>query len=261
MKSMTTTADIYLDDQVGIQYKVAVMQYIEYEDESYEYLLYPNYSVIDMLKPPMYQGIPGYDLSKRKEVYIRKNRTPVLISERAPSKNRVDLQDLLASCHMTYLNKLLWLIRTQSQYFGDYFYFLEHKDNDTIHIGDMKDLGNRSAYILHELLKNICIGNTIICNGITIDDTNRLGYYTLLFPIYITEKKYIDSQRIKGVLNAKAEGKYKGRKRKEIDYSKLYELCHAYENSQISIQEITKILDISESTFFRRYREYRKKQL
>lgn len=53
---------------------------------------------------------------------MRENVVPVFISERTPGENREDLWELLEECGVQYLNRLEWLIRTETRYSGDGMY-------------------------------------------------------------------------------------------------------------------------------------------
>ena len=235
MRELVTSGDICLKDEYNLVYKIAEITYREREDESFIYEIRPNYSVISLLKVTDFQGIPGLDLDLRKEVYIRENIVPVFISERAPSKNREDLWDLLEECGMQYLNQLEWLI-----------------DIDSI-----RQLGNRSAVICHKLLDTICYGNDVRAESIIIDDKNRRQYFDLLTALYSTERKYLNSQRNTGIQSSIRQGKFKGRTRIKIDKLAEMEIFTDYENKKINSAEAAHMLGISTSTFFRRYKEYK----
>lgn len=161
MKEMITSGVICLDDEYGFTYWIADIKYIEKEDESYRYEITPNYSVIDLLPERLFQGIPGLDLSVKKETYVRENMHPVFISERSPGENREDLWLLLEKCDMEYLNRLEWLIRTDTRYTGDEMYVCR-KERENLHITSIAELGNRSAIICRKILEVICAGGDII---------------------------------------------------------------------------------------------------
>ena len=91
MQEHVTEGIICVDDEMGFTYSVSKIKYIQWEDETYKFIFTPNYSVISMLKPDIFQGIPGLDLDLKKKEYIRENRIPVFISERAPMKNIEEL--------------------------------------------------------------------------------------------------------------------------------------------------------------------------
>ena len=56
---------------------------------------------MDLLPNNIFQGIPGLNLELRKDKYVRKNMTPVFISERTPSAHREDLWELLSMYPLT----------------------------------------------------------------------------------------------------------------------------------------------------------------
>ena len=58
MREIVTHGDICLKDEYNLVYKVADIIYTEREDESFVYEIRPDYSVISLLKPTDYQGIP-----------------------------------------------------------------------------------------------------------------------------------------------------------------------------------------------------------
>jgi len=256
MKEMTTSGTICIDDEYGFTYQIGEIRYIEREDESYRYEITPNYSVIGLLSEKLFQGIPGLDLSMKKETYVRENMHPVFITERTPSNNREDLWQLLEECNMEYLNRLEWLIRTNTRYAGDGMY-VRKKEKESLQIESISELGNRSSVICRKVLEIICAGGIISTCDCTIDDTNRKAYYELFMALYRTERKYLDERRRNGIQKSSSNGKYKGRTRIKIDKLELNEIFQAYEAEKITGQEAAEKLQISLSTFYRRYREYK----
>ena len=172
MREITTNGDICLTDDNNLTYKVSDISYTEREDESFVYKFRPNYSVIELLGPKDYQGIPGLDLDLKKECYVRENLVPVFISERSPGPNREDLWKLLQDCNMNYLNRLEWLIRTDTTYSGDKFY-VQRPENKSIKIDSLNNLGDTKKVICRKLLEVICYGGTIETPQLIIDDSNR----------------------------------------------------------------------------------------
>lgn len=256
MKERITYGVICLDDEYDFTYYVAEIRYIEYEDESYRYEIIPNYSVISLLTEEIFQGIPGIDLSLNKEKYVRENITPVFISERSPGENREDLWILLERCDMQYLNRLEWLIRTDTRYSGDGLYVCR-QERKALNISTIDELGNRSSIISRKLLEVICVGGEIITKDFVINDSNRKSYYELFMAMYRTERKYIDDRRRSGIQSSAHKGNYTGRARIKIDKMELYDIFESYEAGKISSREAANRLQISVSTFCRRYREYK----
>lgn len=259
MREKITTGQICIDDEYGFTYHIAKIEYCEREDESFYYKFTPNYSVIELLSSDLFQGIPGLDMSKKREEYIRENMTPVFISERTPGENRENLWELLEECNMDYLNRLEWLIRTDLRYSGDPMYVERLEDTTLIEIENISALEKRSASIMRKTLEIICKGGIIRTDDYTIDDTNRKQYYSLLKSIYLKEKKYIAGQRVKGIKEAVKTGKYKGRSKIKIDETKLFEVISEYESNKITGEQAADKLQISLSTFNRRYKMYKEK--
>lgn len=258
MNKLITKGVICQNDDYNFIYRICDIDYIEYENGEYEYLFYPHYNVIQLLDSYYFQGIPGINLEKKKECYIRKNMTPVFISERTPGENRVDLWELLDKYGMKSLNRLEWLIRTDMKYCGDNFY-VERRDennyNENINLESMFDLTKRSDNIIKALLEIICYGKNLNCKEISINNDNRLDYYKLLMPIYIKDYKLKRDRINKGITEAKLKNTYKGRKQIPLDTLVFREVANNYSNKNITLDEALDKLNISKSTFFRRLNE------
>lgn len=257
MKEIITSGTICMEDEYDFIYYIAAIRYREREDGSFTYEIVPNYSVIELLSDRYFQGIPGLDLSVKKEVYVRENVVPVFISERTPGENREDLWKLLEECDMQYLNRLEWLIRTNTRYSGDGMYVCRPEERN-LNISSIADLGNRNSVISRTILEVICAGGKIVTRDFEIEDSNRKSYYELFMAMYRTERKYLDERRREGIANSSMHGNYKGRSRIKIDKMELNDIFHMYENKKITSREAANLLNISPSTFFRRYREYKK---
>jgi len=257
MREIVTSGTICLDDEYDFTYYIADISYIEREDESYCYEIRPNYSVISLLSEKHFQGIPGLDLSLKKACYVRENMVPVFISERTPGENREDLWALLQECNMNYLNRLEWLIRTKTRYSGDEFYVCRTEEKK-LEVPSIDKLGCRSSIISRNILEVICAGGQVITNDFVIDDNNRKAYYELFMALYRTERKYLNDRRREGIEKAAKQGNYKGRARIKINKMELQDVFYAYESKKISGREAAEMLGISASTFFRRYREYKR---
>lgn len=243
----------------GFVYRIARIAYLEREDESYVYRFQPDYSVIDLLPPPLFQGIPGLDLSKRKREYVRENMTPVFIGERTPGEDREDLWSLLESHGMTYLNRLEWLIRTETRYGGDRLFVDRYDPDDwkrTIFFEKMEAEEVRSAPLMKRLLQAICMGHMVNASGFRVEDENLKAYHALLMALYRKEKRFIREQQTAGVRISAEKGKYRGRKRIPLDALKQHEVFTAYQMGRLTETEAIQKLKISRSTFFRRLKEW-----
>lgn len=258
MNHKTTTAKICLDDDLGFSYRVSKIEYVLYEDGSYSYTFTPNYSVIELLSSDLFQGIPGLDLDLRKSQYVRENKTPVFISERTPGENREDLWKLLEDDGMDYLNRLEWLIRTNTRYSGDRFYAERWTANYNKHFVDYAEIEraeSRSAATTAQILRIICAGNDINAVNFVIDDSNRKAFYSLLISLYRKEKRYIDKRRADAIKKSAQQGNYRGRVPLSIDDTKLFEVITEYRSGKLNAMEAAARLGVSRSTFFRRMKK------
>lgn len=257
MRSILTSGLICLDDDYRFTYRIANIEYEEWENGRFEYRFYPFYPVIDMMPPSLFQGIPGLDLSLRRSCYLRQNIVPVFISERTPGENREDLYELLDEVGMNTLNRLEWLIRTDKVYVGDRLYVTRPKKITEIETPSMYDLVNRSDLLIGKLLRIICFGDCLYTEETNITDANRADYYRLLMPIYIDSFIRRKRTRIEGIREARKRGAYKGRAVIALDPLKFKEISEAYLNRELTAAAAADKLGISTSTFFRRLRAKR----
>ena len=89
-----------------------------------------------------------------------------------------------------------------------------------------------------------------------IDTSKDMGKFilTILAAVAELERATILERQRQGIEIAKREGRYKGRKRKEIqDFEKVYQ---QWFDHKISVEQAAKLLDISRATFYRRKTEY-----
>ncbi|MBO5068139.1 MAG: hypothetical protein J6C62_07045 [Clostridia bacterium] len=257
MKKLTTMGFICLEDDYKFIYKIAKIEYEEWEDGAFNYIFRPFYNVIDMLPDHLFQGIPGLDLSLKRAVYERKNIVPTFIEERTPSEHREDLWELMEESGMQALNRLEWLIKTNKRYSGDRFFVMpfDGKDAVTYKERSMYDLVRRSDSLNKKLLEIICFGDYLYADDIIIDDKSRLYYYRLLMPMYIREFERKKRLRMCGIEKAKEQNVYKGRGQIKIDPLLFDRVANDYLHGKISADQASLILKISRATFFRRLRE------
>ena len=69
MEKIITKGFICLEDDYKFVYKIAKIEYHEFEDGNFKYSFHPFYKVTDMLLDHIFQGIPWIDLTLEKEVY------------------------------------------------------------------------------------------------------------------------------------------------------------------------------------------------
>ena len=257
MRKLTTMGFICLEDDYKFIYKIAKIEYEEWEDGAFNYIFRPFYNVIDMLPDHLFQGIPGLDLSLKRAVYERKNIVPTFIAERTPSEHREDLWALMEESGMQALNRLEWLIKTDKRYSGDRFFVMPFDGKDAVSYKErsMYDLVRRSDSLNKKLLEIICFGDYLYADDIIIDDKSRFYYYRLLMPMYIREFERKKRLRMRGIENAKEQKVYKGRRQIKIDPLLFDRVANDYLHGKISADQASSILKISRATFFRRLRE------
>ena len=257
MRKLTTMGFICLEDDYKFIYKIAKIEYEEWEDGAFNYIFRPFYNVIDMLPDHLFQGIPGLDLSLKRAVYERKNKVPTFIAERTPSEHREDLWALMEESGMQALNRLEWLIKTNKRYSGDRFFVMPFDGEDAVSYKahSMYDLVRRSDSLNKKLLEIICFGDYLYADDIIIDDKSRLYYYRLLMPMYIREFERKKRLRMRGIEKAKEQNVYKGRGQIKIDPLLFDRVANDYLHGKISADQASLVLKISRATFFRRLRE------
>lgn len=258
MKNLTTSGLICLEDDYHFVYKIARIDFTEWEDGHFKYSFHPYYTVIDMLPSSLFQGLPGLDLSLRRACYERENIVPVFISERSPSENREELWQLLEKSGLNALNRLEWLIRTNTRYSGDNFFVKSLDDAETakIKVKSMYDLVKRSDNIIRKLLEIICYGDCLSCEEISINDATRSLYYKLLMPIYVKDYNTKRKARLDGIERAVRKNAYHGRTEIQTDPLLLDRIIKMYLNNEISADDASLKLGMSRSSFFRRLRKY-----
>ena len=64
---------IYAVDRNGNKYAVGRVDLERFDDQNFQYVFTPEWSVIDTLPSSIFQGIPGLDMSMRLERYYRVN--------------------------------------------------------------------------------------------------------------------------------------------------------------------------------------------
>ncbi len=257
MNKLTTTGFICLDDDYKFVYKIAIIEYEEREDGTFRYTFCPFYNVIDMLPAHLFQGIPGLDLSLRKGTYERKNIVPTFIAERTPSPNREDVWALLEQSGMQTLNRLEWLIKTDTRYSGDRLFVkrFDGKNAAEYYVHSMYDLVERTDNLNKKLLQIICFGDYLYADDLVIDDNSRAYYYRLLMPMYIREQERKKSLQRHGIDKAKDQRLYKGRGQIKIDPLLFDKVATDYLRRKLSSDQAASILNISKATFFRRLKE------
>lgn len=247
------------DPETGIEYRIADISYMEQEDGVFAYTFEPRYSVIDLLKPPLFQGIPGLNLDLRRERYVRENRTPVFISERVPAENREDLWELLDAAGMEYLNKLEWLMRTSTRYGGDALYVSRPEGNELEPaVVEAASIEGGRPEVVAQLLAAVAAGREVRGDGFVIDDSNRAAFHGLLRALYLggdAGKRKACAESAAPDAPEKPAGR--GRRKKSMDEIAFHYAAVDFEKGRITAEEAAKRSGVSRATFFRRLKEQR----
>lgn len=253
-----------------IKFNICKITY-EVHENGYQYIFEPYYDIIDALPSNIYQGIPGLNLDKRKERYYRVNIIPVFISERAIGKNRENMYEELNELGMDSLIQLEWLIRTNKSYSGDNL--IVERYRTPMRINDVKKedlmygdyLDNETLLLENsgktkELLKLIGSGVDINCQNLKINNINRAGCLQMLIYQYELELKKRKEIQKEGILKAKENKVYKGRKKITVDDILLEEVIKKIDLKLIDMKEAMRLTKIkSRSTLYRKIKEFKNK--
>ena len=89
-----------------------------------------------------------------------------------------------------------------------------------------------------------------------IDTSTSMGrfFLTVLSALAELERSNILERQRQGIAIARKQGKYKGRKKKEVlDFENIYK---QWSNGSVTAEQAAKLLGISKATFYRRKKEY-----
>lgn len=129
-------------------------------------------------------------------------------------------------------------------------------EGDTLIVESISRFARNTKDLLEliELLKEK--GVAFISKKENIDTNTPAGMFvlTIFGAISQLEREYIRDRQMEGVRIAKAEGKYKGRKK--IEHKNFPAVYKKWESGIISATEAMRLLDMKPNTFYRRVKEY-----
>lgn len=248
MKENVTSGTIVFHDLLGVNYRICDIEYhTNGEDDHFEYVFIPRYKIIDILPRDEFQGIPGIDLSLRRERYHRKDVEPVFITERSPSEHRVDKWDLLSEADMKYLDRLEWIIRSDWRYFGD---TLEVKrfSNDRAEYR-FEDPQYTAPHLCRSILNAIGTGKDVTIGAVIVNDDNRFTICELLRTI-------LWSDRYARRKASAEENRSIGRRPKNVDRVALIRARDMISHGVMTSEEAASELGISRATLYRLMNKY-----
>lgn len=267
---------IYAVDRNGSKYAVSRVDFERYDDQNFQYIFAPEWSVIDALPASIFQGIPGLDMSLRLERYYRVNMTPYFIADRTPSEGREDLWELLEEVGLDYYDRFEWLLRTNMRCGTDNLIVERAEEARHIHFESVESLpdnlqpsdciaikGLQSIATTNHQLRKILL--QILRSGAQIWDESEARLLSeeecslllnLLMLQESMEKKQNKQRHQEGVTRAKKDGKYVGRKKIAVDQNLFRQIAEDFRARKINEEEAMARSGISSrSTFYRRLKE------
>lgn len=273
---------IYAVDSNYDKYAVGRIDFERYDEQNFQYVFSPEWSVIDALPTSIFQGIPGLDMSLRLEQYYRVNMTPYFILERTPGEGREDLWELMDAVGLDYYDRFEWLLRTNMRCGIDNLIVeraetarqitfvpgMKLPDNlqpgDCVAIESFSSMAKTNCQLRNYLLQ-------ILRSGAQIWDKSEerilskaecsilLNLLLLQASLESTRKQ---QQHKAGVLQAKHAGKYSGRKKIAVDQHLLRQIAKDFGEHKITEAEAMQRAGIpSRSTFYRRLKELKQEDL
>lgn len=267
-------------DKSENKYNIAELAFERYDDQNFQYIFSPYWKMIEFLPKEVFDGIPGIDMSVKKEHYYRVNMTPSFIAKRTPSKTRENVRELLEEVGLDYYDRFEWLLRTE-RYCGDDNFVVERKRNETltfekvdvailncvqpgdrIILNKLCDISPNRKKLPESLFRLIQSGATVYVK----EDDVTFSIENCESPLYILERMveysrlYDETRRQAGIEKAKKENKYKGRKRLAVDSLLFMDIADKFNKGIITEQQALDSMNISRSTFYRRMREWKKKR-
>lgn len=131
------------------------------------------------------------------------------------------------------------------------------RDGDTIYVWDFSRLARSTKDLLElvELMQNKGIHLKSIKENLDTSTPTGKLMLTMIGAINEFERANLLERQREGIAIAKEEGKYKGRKAKEVD-NKFKELYNKYLNRELNKTQLAKELGISRPTLDKLIKEY-----
>jgi len=258
----------------GEKISVAQIDYQEFDEENFQYVISPYWEIIDGLPSSVFQGIPGIDMDLRLERYYRANYIPTFIAERTPSEGREDLWELLDDVGLDYYDRFEWLLRTTMRSANDNLIVERRRINRTIEkfssgvlsamqygdkviVDSMEDIADTTAGFTDSVFTAVTNGIDIMSQRgqVLIDTMTRAAMVPIVVTQRIINRRERQLNRREGIEQAKKKGRYTGRKPIEVDENILRQVVRELEEDFITVEEAMKRLKItSRSTFYRKLR-------
>ena len=258
----------------GEKISVAQIDYQEFDEENFQYVISPYWEIVDGLPASVFQGIPGIDMDLRLKDYYRVNYIPTFIAERTPSESREDLWELLESVDLDYYDRFEWLLRTKMRAANDNLIVERRRIEETVgqfasgiisslQYGDkvivesMESIADTTAGLTDGMFNIVTSGIDVVTESgqVLVDAMTRAA----MIPYMVAQRMMSRRERIShqqaGIEQAKKDGKYAGRKPTPVDENVLRQVAKELDEGIITIEEAMKRTKInSRSTFYRKLR-------
>ena len=259
----------------GEKVSVAQIDYQEFDEENFQYVITPYWDIVDGLPSSVFQGIPGIDMDLRLKDYYRVNYIPTFISERTPSENREDLWELLESVGLDYYDRFEWLLRTEmraandnliverrrlqetaEQFAPDVISGLQY--GDKVIVESLEAIADTTAGFADVMFTIVTSGVDVITKSgqVLIDAATRAAMIPYVITQRIISRRERKANRQKGIEKAKKDGKYTGRKPIVVDETALRQVAKELDEGIITVEEAMRRTKInSRSTFYRKLKK------
>ena len=258
----------------GDKVSVAQIDYQEFDEENFQYVISPYWDIVDGLPASVFQGIPGIDMDLRLKDYYRVNYIPTFISERTPSESREDLWELLESVGLDYYDRFEWLLRTSMRAANDNLIVERRRMEETVkqfasgvisglQYGDkvivesLETIADTTAGLADGMFSIVAGGVDVITQSgqVLVDAMTRAAMVPYMITQRIISRRERATNRQEGIEQAKKKGKYTGRKPIEVDENTLRQVAKELDEGLITVEEAMKRVKInSRSTFYRKLR-------
>ena len=258
----------------GEKISVAQIDYQEFDEENFQYVISPYWEIVDGLPASVFQGIPGIDMDLRLKDYYRVNYIPTFIAERTPSENREDLWELLESVDLDYYDRFEWLLRTKMRAANDNLIVERRRIEETVgqftsgiisglQYGDkvivesMETIADTTAGLTDGMFNIVTSGIDVVTESgqVLVDAMTRAAMIPYMVAQRIMSRRERISHQQAGIEQAKKDGKYAGRKPTPVDENVLRQVAKELDEGIITVEEAMKRTKInSRSTFYRKLR-------
>ena len=258
----------------GEKISVAQIDYQEFDEENFQYVISPYWEIVDGLPASVFQGIPGIDMDLRLKDYYRVNYIPTFIAERTPSESREDLWELLESVDLDYYDRFEWLLRTKMRAANDNLIVERRRIEETVgqiasgiisglQYGDkvivesMESIADTTAGLTDSMFNIVTSGIDVVTESgqVLVDAMTRAAMIPYMVAQRIMSRRERISHQQAGIEQAKKDGKYAGRKPTPVDENVLRHVAKELDEGIITVEEAMKRTKInSRSTFYRKLR-------